>query len=507
MQRYYSEYATEPSGPYPMAPSRGLIEILWQRRLLIVLGLALGLALGGVYHLTATPAYSSSAQLLVLKKRTDTGLAADATASEADEFLSSQLAVLRSPVLISRAIEKGNLCPLESFAGEKDDLTEAIGKRLTVSRNREPGGGSNSVFTLSFKGAQPGDCDAVLQSLLDAYVETLDEAYRKGTDEAVDLIARARNVLQEDLAKKEAEYRDFRRNAPLLWTGKEWTQARQERLAGIETKRTALLVRRAELQGQLTALENAVKDGRDRERLIDLVVGLSSKQDADPAAGRATRSVAMQDVLHPLLMQERRLQESFGDDHPELVALRKRIETTRALFSRPSAAWERTPQQGDLVESYLQYLRQELEQIKASEKLLAELFEQEHAEAKKLSSYEVEDETIRNDIARSQQLFEGIVRRLQDARLARDVGGYEARVIAPPGTPRKVEPNLMLSLSLSVLLSLLGAAGLVGLAEMLAYQPPPAPDRNGFYNVPKPTARAEEPTPLPTHTGRGAAHE
>jgi hypothetical protein len=39
----------------------------------------------------------------------------------------------------------------------------------------------------------------------------------------------------------------------------------------------------------------------------------------------------------------------------------------------------------------------------------------------------------------------------------------------------------MLSLSLTGLLSLLGAAALVGLAELMTVRPP-APERNGFYD-------------------------
>ena len=79
-----------------------------------------------------------------------------------------------------------------------------------------------TVQVLPLPATQPEDCDAVLGGLLDAYAETLQEGYRKDTDEVVALIAKARNVLKDDLAKKEAAHIEFRRNAPLLWKGKEW---------------------------------------------------------------------------------------------------------------------------------------------------------------------------------------------------------------------------------------------------------------------------------------------
>jgi uncharacterized protein involved in exopolysaccharide biosynthesis len=109
-----------------------------------------------------------------------------------------------------------------------------------------------------------------------------------------------------------------------------------------------------------------------------------------------------------------------------------------------------------------------LDYLQASEKLLTRLFEQEHEEAKKLSGYEVQDEAFRTNIARSQALYDGIVKRLQDVNLAKEFGGYEARVIAPPGSGgvKKVEPSPLLALSLSALLAILSACGLAGLAEL-----------------------------------------
>jgi uncharacterized protein involved in exopolysaccharide biosynthesis len=453
-------------------PARSLLEIAWQRRLLLLLGILGGLALGAVYYVVTPPAYSSSAQLLVVKKRPDPA-GTEYRPGAFEEFVSTQQALIKSPLVAERAIAKRQLEALPSFAAVKEPLADYIGKRLTVNRTRDPAGGPTPVFVLSFQAREPGDSSSVLQALIDSYSEFLDETYLKSSDDTIDLITRARNVQQQELAQQEAAYREFRQKAPLFWKGTEWINSRQERLRDIESKRTALLLRRAEVQGQLDALEGALKEGRSRPALLALVATMAAKLNPEETA--RGRLATLQEQLHTLLLQEQLLRDTYGPRAEELQSVRRRIDLVRDLLARPAAAWDaqatasnRDGPAADPVQGYMTSLRQELDYLQASEKLLTQLFDQEHAEAKKLSGYEVQDEAFRTDIARSQALYDGIVKRLQEQSLAKEFGGYEARVIAPPGSGgvKKVAPSPLLALSLSALLAILGACGLAGLAEL-----------------------------------------
>jgi capsular exopolysaccharide synthesis family protein len=454
-------------------PARSLVEIAWQRKFLLALGVLGGLALGALYYLVSPPTYSSTAQVLVVKKRPDPP-GADARPGAFEDFVSTQQALLKSPLVAEQAIQKRQLAALKSFAEETEPLTDVLVKRLSVTRTRDPAAGPTPVFTLTFRARQADDCNTVLQALIDSYSEMLDQTYLKGSDDTIELISRARNVLRQELAQKDAAYREFRLKAPLFWKGAEWINSRQERLSSIESKRTALLLRRAEVQGQLESLETALKDGRSRAAVLALVASLAGKVDTDGAA--AGRTSALQDQLHALLLQEAQLREKFGANAEELQSVRKRIDLTRNLLAQPAAAWEsqtaghsEETATADPVQGCLQALRQELDHLQTTEKLLTRLFEQEHDEAKKLSSYEIQDEAFRADLARSQALYDGIIKRLQDVNLAKEFGGYEARVIAPPGSGgvKRVEPSPLLALSAGVLLSILGACGLAGLGELL----------------------------------------
>jgi capsular exopolysaccharide synthesis family protein len=120
---------------------------------------------------------------------------------------------------------------------------------------------------------------------------------------------------------------------------------------------------------------------------------------------------------------------------------------------------------GDHVALYLQALKQELSDIEMAEQLLSQHIKEEYAEAKRVANYEFREETYRNDIARSQQLYDSIIKRLQEVNFVKDYGGYDARVITPPSAGVRTEPRAMPIFTVSVFLGTLGGFGLAYLAE------------------------------------------
>src|SRR5262249_52835635 len=169
--------------------------------------------------------------------------------------------------------------------------------------------------------------------------------------------------------------------------------------------------------------------------------------------------------LVPLLEQEQQLLEEYGPNYPQLQALRKRIALVRQLAAEPTEALHvagkgREGLFHDGLEFFVEALKQELEDIQLSEQILAERFQNQYAEARKLTNYEIQDEIFRGEMARAHQLYDGIIKRLQEINLIRDYGGYDARTIAPAGPGWQVEPNAWPIFSTAILLGLLGGFGL-----------------------------------------------
>src|SRR5207253_2303443 len=196
------------------------------------------------------------------------------------------------------------------------------------------------------RGKVASECGIVINAILESYKTFLDETYRNMTDDTVHLIKEARDVLNNDLAKEEGAYREFRDKSPMIWKGKEEINPRQDRLAIIESQRTALLLRRTTLEEQLAIIEKAQAAGRGQEELVALVSDLSAKThelsgqfDANSVNNNLTTT--LKDQLLPLMMEEQTLLENLGPNHPQVVSARQKIEATRNYFALPSAAYSK----------------------------------------------------------------------------------------------------------------------------------------------------------------------
>src|SRR6476619_6190137 len=88
----------------PTAKSRGLFQILWQRKAFVLLGAFIGLALGFLYHTQRTTVYESRSELTVIKRPSlgGGGNSNNNNAIETDH-IPQHISILRSRQLADRA--------------------------------------------------------------------------------------------------------------------------------------------------------------------------------------------------------------------------------------------------------------------------------------------------------------------------------------------------------------------------------------------------------------------
>jgi capsular exopolysaccharide synthesis family protein len=414
--------------------------------------------------------------VLVVKKRPEAIVGSNVHLSHFEDYVNTHRTLIRSPLIIDRAVAQGNLASLSTFADEGQQLTEAVIEGLSVDPVSQNGQSSaDSILALSFQGADPEECAVVLNAILNSYQQFLGETYRDTSEDTVRLISEARDVLQKDLHAQEDAYRQFRQTSPLVWKGAEEINPQQERLTLIEVKRSALLLRKAELEANLATIQNAQKSGRNANEIIALAAELANKSERDAATdGNAT----LEGQLLPLLVEEQRLLQDLGPNHPHVRSVRKQIEATRTFFALPSATYNRLAERPtktgveasspeELVSLYLQFLEEELRHLQKTDESLAEIYQREHQAAREIANYEIRDQEFQRGIERTQALYDGIVKRLHDVAMVKQYGGFEARVIAPPGTGKKVLPNAMRVFPVAGLLGLVFGLVLVRGAELL----------------------------------------
>lgn len=447
------------------------VNIAWQHKWLIVLGGVVGLALGAVYYSQKKPIYMSTAQVLVVKKGPDVlpfpGL--DGHMGYSEDYIATQATLIKSPEILGRAAKKEGLLALKTFENVGNP-TSAIIAGLSVTRDSSPNaGGSTSILNLSYQGPVADDCAGVLDAVIWSYSDFLDETYQDVSSKTVELIEKAEKLLFTDLKKKQDEYTAFREKAPLLWKAKDGSTSHTDRLTSIEGKRSELVTRRAEMVGRLAAIEKALNEKKSLPDVLELT--RDSKVQSEQSQAQ------LEGQLVGLLIQEQSLLEDFGKDHPQVRAVRRQIEHTRRFFQPGGLANAKAPEGNaaasqarlkEELEQYVQALKRDIKVNKINEESLTKLVEEESKTSGAMVKAEIEDGFKLQDLADTRQLYAGVLKRLEEVHLVKDkdVGGYQAKKISPPGAGWKVGPNPVPIFTTALILGLFGGFGLAYVADM-----------------------------------------
>lgn len=442
------------------------LTMLWRHKSLVVLGTVVGLVIGSIYYSRSEPVYQSQARLLLIKKGpAPSAGGSNAVMSYVEDYLSAHLSLLRSPLVVRQAANDAGLAKLPSFTGSTDPTDSIIGA-LRVEADSD--NRSTNLVDLSFHGPRAQDCQAVLESIIESYQSFLDETYQDANQDTLQLITVKAQELKAELQEMETEYHAFRRGAPLLWKDSGETSFYEDRLSTIESSRSQLQIRRAQLQPRLKMLEQDIRNGREAGALLALIGQWQSK-DAEESSLAMGENAAPnvkrgEESLLPLLLEESALLKTYGSQHPQLVSVRHRIQFMRNHFAATHSST--TPKTAsEQVQYYVQSLEQQLQDIERSEESLSELFQQEHELAKGLIDFDLKEKHLRTDIARTEQFYEGLLGQLQGLDLSQDFGGFTATVIRPPNLGSRIAPNAASIFAVALLLGTLGGLGLAYLAE------------------------------------------
>jgi hypothetical protein len=279
------------------------------------------------------------------------------------------LVVLRTPLILDRAIKKGDLATLKSFAKVADP---AAAIQAGLSATADPSSDtSHLLIKLTFRGASADDSVKVLAAIIESYRESLFQDYQNVSAEVARLVVQSRDIVENRLTISEEKFREFRlKNGRSL--SKEEKDISTERLGTLERKKTELLLRKTELCADLKQTE-----------------------------GDSVRA-GFQIEVHQWA-------KSTGFDQ-----LPKSI------------------QEKGQVACYKEHLKEKLDRLIAVEKAVDELVGDENKKRRALDDLEKQDEVFRQEIARNLQLLDTTSKRLNEINILRDFHVLTMHVISPP---------------------------------------------------------------------------
>lgn len=461
------------------APSRNYFRIAIERKWYIVLGVVLSTVIGAIFYSQQTPVYSASMQVLLIKKGEILPAQGLDRAAVQEDYVATQLALIKTPLVLDKVAKRPEIKDY-SWAANPSQAVGYINAGLTVRNllGEKAASSGSAILLFSFTSPDSREGEPVLRAVYEGYKEFLDETYKDVSKTTIDLITKAKDVLEVNLQKAEKEYREFREKMPLarIKLTKEGNTLNGERLIAFQGRLSALQMRKGEIEGHLNSIERAKQKGLSRANLLDMAARFNRAYASLPGDTSSTSTGATpeqsRDQLLLLKVQEDELLRDVGPDHPDVRQVQQKMRTLtnylalKGIVVDLSLKSSKPGTATDPLESHQKALRQELDEIDQTVDSYSKILLGEVAQAKDLISSEMQEETLANQRDRTRELYKVVVNRLSETDLVKDAGGFRSGIIVPPpAVGKRSATPVQTVFAVSTLCGLLAGFGLACLAE------------------------------------------
>jgi protein tyrosine kinase modulator len=349
--------------------------------------------------------------------------------------------ILRSRPQLERILRDTDLDLRADTPAELDDLLTSVRDRIRVSGGSPRNSYSErNIYTIKFVDRDPKMVHAVVQSLLDSFVETSLGQNKADSAGAQKFIEGQIAQYEQRLSEAEQDLAQFKReNVGLMPSeGQDYYQRLQsamEELDRLRAEEVTILSRRRELQRQI--------DGEEP------TFGLLTAPDTRPSLSTGSGLEVYEQELATLLLK-------YTDKHPKVVELRNRIDQMRRRQVQSAAASQSGPEIGTELTSMNILDRNPVYQslkiaIGQSAAELSEVREQISSTRSRVENLrkmvdavpEIEAKLARlnRDYEVNKAQYTALLRRLESARLSEQADSQtedvKFRVIEPPVIPLK----------------------------------------------------------------------
>jgi capsular exopolysaccharide synthesis family protein len=404
--------------------------------------------------------------------------------------------LFQSRTIVSTALNSSGLIDLPSIVDNlkpRQNPSDFVIDNLAVSRGGSGQSRAAHVLNVKYRSVSDEDTLSVLTALIKSYQTFLTAKFQDVNQEAASLIAKAQTDLATELEEAEKNYERFRASSSnLMWrTGADTTNVHRVRYDLLLQEIANLQMQRAEAAARLDAVNERLNGQSpaelgDLERLslvdeknltrvgLILMVQKGEIESADFQAEQPIRlahAKAEVDGIGEMQMREKTLLTELGPQHPEVIGVRKQLETYQELLSKQKNEFKSGLSSGmstnpsSLFDAYCKILKNDIAALDRREARLNELAEGTVKLASEMVADEIQGDALRRDVQRKKDLFDAAVDRLRDINLAKDYGGFINEVLAEPEVGQQVTPRLSTSLAIGGFVALALALAGIGLAE------------------------------------------
>jgi capsular exopolysaccharide synthesis family protein len=428
-----------------------VVELVVRNKILLAAGLMVGVVLGYLAYKKLGPVYNSSAQILVSRK---VSIPIQEANRNGTGDRSAHVAIIMSPLIVTKAIEKYELQKLPTLAKAKDPV-EGVLENLKVTRSAGDDHDEDNVFSLTYRSSNEKDANTIVDAVISSYEEFLKSTRQESSRQMLTLIKTANEDLGKELDKKRTEYLTFRQTAPLVWksspgvagTVQSVTNVHQDQLDNLAVERRKISLKQLEIQTKMQALQHAQDSGESPEALQMLMrqfMQSDQQGNSQTVIAGPTGREGMESQLVQLLLDEQNLLKNFGPRHPDVQNKQQQIAMLTEYYRRQgislpdlaktltaTAEKRATQKETNVIGVYIEAMRQQAYELTLRDQQLELAYNASSKKAQEYGHYHIQDKVLSDEIARLESLYSVVEKQLREIDLVKESNGYRMQTIAP----------------------------------------------------------------------------
>lgn len=442
-------------------------------RSVIATSLAVCIALGGLYYMTATRLYQAKASLLVLQTGGDvnnTSMTAEGARQglmPTYERLFSSAAVLDGAVKYLQTSDRVDLDP-----NHQDTWVGVIRKNLTAATIRQ-----TNIIEISYSSKSAPAAVAVVNAVLRSYLDFMDQTHKGTAGEIIAALTKDKAQVEERLASKQEEVSQARRRFGDLGIRSDSTIVHPmvQRVVALNESLIKIQQKRLELQASLAAIQNAVRNGEELQQHFLSLENSVGREVLLAGLGFGSRDALAQSNMEKSQLDDEAqlatLRSYYGPMHPRVVELVDRIQLTqRHIAEYQVRVGQRMNQMRDrqLGPMLVQMVQQRLTETWQHEHALRTTFETARSEAVNYTGDMERLQILEHDLKFLHDFRDVLLSKIASIDLKQEHGDIRTAVVSEPGLPKwPIWPKLSLVVVFSVAGGLGVGLGLVYVLDIL----------------------------------------
>ncbi|MEX1027904.1 MAG: polysaccharide biosynthesis tyrosine autokinase [Candidatus Paceibacterota bacterium] len=459
-------------GEIVRAARRFGMSLLYRRFLLAKIGIGCA-AICLCYFFLAPKQYRSSAQLWVEETSFPTQQAS-ANGLGQQSKMPTHERLLQSDTVLAAAwdrLNKTGSAPTNPAANRHDRLV-SLRNNLSAKAAR----GTN-VIDLHFTSTSPQESQQILQEIVDTYLKFMAQHHQDNSVEVLRILEDEKNEVESELGRKQNQLVELRQEVGVLGLDEDANASHPAVQRVMKLSETIVDVQREriELQSQLAAVEDAIRENKDLRQHLYAVdaetaqVVLSKSLGLDPVQAQSVRQIELR-----LSSDRARLQtvaQHYGPEHPkhaELVAAidnaERFVANIKMQANRPSALDDDT-MLGPMLRGMLQ---EKLAKTLSYETNLNREYQQVEDEVISMNGSRAHLALVQRDIDRLTKSYDMLLEKINGIDLTQNRGTTTVAVTSPPSLPSgPFSPSLKVSVASCMILFVVFGCGTVYLLEVL----------------------------------------